>query len=340
MGGRAMAEKILVTGGGGFLGQALIKALLSRGHKVQTLNRGHYPELETIGVKCFLGDLSHYPAVRAAAESCDLIFHVAAKAGVWGAYQDYYQTNVIGTYNVLRACRELGIQRLIFTSSPSVSFAGQDQEGVDESLALPQHYLAAYPATKAKAETAVRNANNLQLATVALRPHLIWGPGDNHIMPRLIDRARQGRLRFIGKKGKKVDAVYIDNAVKAHLCAMDRLQIGSPIAGKVYYVTNDEPWPLDEIINAILRAAGLSEVHRRISTPLAYCISAVLETLHRILHLSGEPILTRFAVAQMSTSHWYNTRAAHDELGYVPTVSMREGFAKLETYLRNSALKK
>jgi nucleoside-diphosphate-sugar epimerase len=329
-----MAEKILVTGGGGFLGKALIQQLIARGHSIHTLNRGRYPELEAMGVRCFQGDLADPAIVKEAARGCTTVFHVGAKAGVWGDYADYYKANVIGTQNVLLACRALGIPRLIHTSSPSISFAGEDQEGIDESNPLPDHYMAAYPATKAIAEKMVLAATSPELATVALRPHLIWGPGDNHIIPRLVDRARKGRLRLIGEAGKKVDAVYIDNAVEAHLCAYDRLQKGSPIDGKAYFVTNEEPMPMEDIINAILRAAGLPQVSRRISAQAAYMLGGAFEYLYRILRIRNEPPLTRFAAKQMSTAHWYDTRAAREELGYRPRVSMKEGFERLRLALQ------
>jgi len=330
-----MAEKILVTGGGGFLGKALLSELIARGHTIHTLNRSHYPELEKKGVRCFQGDLADPVIVKEAARGCTTIFHVGAKAGLWGDYADYYKANVIGTQNVLLACRSLGIPRLIHTSSPSVTFGGTDQEGIDESSPLPAHYMAAYPATKALAEKMVLAACSPELATVALRPHLIWGPGDNHIMPRLFDRARKGRLRLIGDAGKKVDAVYIDNAVQAHLCAYDSLQKGSPIDGKVYFVTNDEPMPLEDIINSLLQSAGLPQVTKRISAGAAYSLGATLEIFYRLLRLKNEPPLTRFAVKQMSTAHWYNTRAAHEELGYRPQVSMKEGFQRLRLALQS-----
>ncbi len=329
-----MAEKILVTGGGGFLGKALIKQLIARGHTIHTLNRGRYPDLEAMGVRCFQGDLADPAIVKAAARGCTAVFHVGAKAGVWGEYADYYKANVIGTQNVLLACRALGISRLIYTSSPSISFGGSDQDGIDESNPLPSHYMAAYPATKAIAEKLVLAATSPDLATVSLRPHLIWGPGDNHIIPRLLDRARKGRLRLIGEPGKLVDAVYIDNAVQAHLCAYDRSHKGSPIDGKVYFVTNDEPMPLEEIINSILNAAGLPQVTRRISARAAYLLGGTFEFFFRLLRLKNEPPLTRFAARQMSTSHWYNTRAAREELGYQPRVSMKEGFQRLSRVLQ------
>ena len=267
--------------------------------------------------------------MRRAAENCSVVFHVGAKAGVWGPYEDYYQTNVLGTENVLRACRELGIPRLIYTSSPSVTFDGHDQEDVDESTPYPQTFTAAYPATKAEAERLVLAANSEELATVALRPHLIWGPGDQHLLPRLMDRARKGRLRLVGSGVKRVDAVYIDNAVTAHLCALERLKFGSVIAGKTYFITNAEPWPMADIINGLLQAVSLRPISKSISFKTAYRLASFFEALYAIFRIKREPPLTRFVTQQLATAHWYKTRAARDELGYIPRISMREGLRLL-----------
>ncbi len=174
--------KALVTGGGGFLGKAIVERLLARGDHVQSFSRGDYPELRALGVQVQQGDLDDPEAVRRAAEGCDIVFHVAAKPGIWGPYQEYYRTNVVGTENVLAACRSHNIARLVYTSTPSVVFNGKDQEGVDESAPYPEHYHAHYPHTKPIAERLVLQANDSRLATVALRPHLIWGPGDHHLV--------------------------------------------------------------------------------------------------------------------------------------------------------------
>lgn len=331
-----MAEKVLVTGGGGFLGKALIKQLLKRGYSVQTLNRGSYPDVEKLGVRCFQGDLADYSSVRRAAEDCSIVFHVAAKAGVWGAYEDYFQANVLGTENVIKACRDLGIPRLIYTSSPAVTFDGVDQEGVDESAPYPTHFHAAYPATKAAAERLVIAANSPELATVSLRPHLIWGPGDQHLLPRLIARARSGRLRLVAEGKKRVDAVFIDNAVSAHLCALERLKPTSPIAGKVYFITNADPWPMADIINGLLGAVAMKPIRRSISFKSAYRIAACLEAIYSWFRIRREPPLTRFVTLQLATSHWYQTRAAREELGYIPRISMREGMRMLAESWRSS----
>lgn len=289
-------------------------------------------------MRCFQGDLADFETVRRAAENCQLVFHVGAKAGVWGPFESYHRANVLGTENVLRACRELRIQRLIYTSSPSVTFNGQDQEGLDESAPYPASYLAAYPETKAAAERAVLAANGPELATVALRPHLIWGPGDQHLLPRLLQRARKCRLRLVGSGQKKVDAVYIDNAVSAHLCAMERLSIGSLIAGKAYFITNAEPWPIEEIINGMLGAAAVEPVSRRISLKAALRLARFFEWSYQSFRLPGEPPLTRFLALQLGTSHWYQTKAAEEELGYRPRISMREGMRLLAASFRGSQI--
>ncbi len=223
MGGETSNMIALVTGGGGFLGGAIVRRLRERGDQVHSLSRGHYAELAALGVTQHRGDIADAMAVCRAAAGCDIVFHVAAKAGVGGRYRDYYRTNVTGTANVLAACRHHGITRLVYTSSPSVVFNGRDMAGVDESVPYPSHFEAAYPRTKALAERMVLRANSATLATVSLRPHLIWGPGDNHLIPRLLTRARAGRLRRIGTESKLIDSVYIDNAADAHLLASDRL---------------------------------------------------------------------------------------------------------------------
>ncbi len=328
-----MAETLLVTGGGGFLGMALIKELLTQGYSIKTINRGHYPELEPLGITVLRGDLADYETASHAVQGCDAVFHVAAKPGVWGPYPEYFDANVKATMNILKACREHGVRRLVYTSSPSVTFAGKNQENVDESTPYPKKFLAAYPETKAMAEKLVREANDQDLATVSLRPHLIWGPGDRHLIPRVIDRAKKGRLKLIGSSANLVDAVYIDNAVDAHIQAFQKLSIGASISGRAYFIGNDEPIRMDDIINNILAAAKLPPQTARISYRLAMIIGTLFETVYRWLGIKSEPPLTRFVVLQLSTSHWFNPRAARDELDYHPRVSMKEGFRRLEKSL-------
>ncbi len=325
--------KALVTGGGGFLGGVIVRMLRERGDQVRSFSRGAYPELEKLGVEQAQGDLTDSAALLKAAAGCDIIFHVAAKAGIWGGYDEFYQANVIGTENVLAACRAHGIGKLVYTSSPSVVFDGSDVEGGDESLPYPAHFEAHYPETKALAEQVVLAANGPELATVSLRPHLIWGPGDNHLVPRIIAKGKSGRLRRIGNRPCLVDTVYVDNAARAHLLAADRLTPDSPLAGKAYFISNNEPVPLWEIVNRILGAAGVAPVSGTISPQLAYTLGIVCETAWKLFNLSGEPPMTRFVAKELGTAHWFDISAARRDLGYEPEVSLDEGLRRLKEWL-------
>jgi nucleoside-diphosphate-sugar epimerase len=325
--------KALVTGGGGFLGGAIVRSLLARGDSVRSLSRGHYPALQALGVEQVRGDLADPETVQRAVEGCSLVFHVAAKAGIWGPAAEYYRSNVTGTRNVIAACRTCGVERLVFTSSPSVVFNGRDMEGVDESVPYPKHHDAPYPATKAEAEQLVRAANDPTLATVALRPHLIWGPGDTNLVPRIIARARAGRLRRIGRRPNLVDSTYIDDAATAHVNAADRLAPGAPIAGKVYFVSQGEPWPIWDLINRILAAARLPPVTRTIPPALALMAGGICEAAGHALRLENEPPMTRFLARELSSAHWFNITAARRDLGYQPSVTIEEGMQRLEQAL-------
>jgi nucleoside-diphosphate-sugar epimerase len=319
----------LVTGGGGFLGSAIVRRLVARGDRVASLARSHYPALDPLGVTQHQGDLADAEAVSKAAAGCDIVFHVAAKAGIWGPYDEYYQANVVGTRNVLEACRRHGIRQLVYTSSPSVVFAGRDMEGVNESAPYPDHYEAYYPQTKAEAERLVLGANRPELATVALRPHLIWGPGDNQLMPRIIARARSGRLRRMGSATKKIDTIYIDNAADAHLLAADRLGAGAPIAGKAYFVSQGEPVPTWEFINRVLQAASVAPVTRSVPVWAGVAAGWLCETCYGLLRIRSEPPMTRFLARELATSHWFDISAARRDLGYEPKVSIDEGLCRL-----------
>jgi nucleoside-diphosphate-sugar epimerase len=325
--------RALVTGGAGFLGSGICRALCAQGHDVVALQRSSAPALAKLGVDVRSGDLGDQQTVLDAARRCDIIFHVAAKAGHWGAYEDYFRTNVEGTRNVLAACQTHGITRLVHTSTPSVVHRGGDLEGVDERVPYARRFLAHYPETKAIAEREVIAANGPALATVALRPHLIWGPGDNHLLPRIIERARAGRLRFIGKPGKRIDTTYIDNAVDAHLLAASTLQPGATQAGQAYFISNGEPLATEDMINRLLDCAGLPPVHKRIPYAVAYAVGGLLELVYGTLRLTGEPVMTRFIAHHLSTAHWYDISAAQRDFGYRPQVTMEQGFAALRKAL-------
>jgi len=330
--------KILVTGGGGFLGGAIVRLLRQRGDDVRSFTRSVYPWLVEHDVEQTLGDLADAEAVHRAVEGCDAVIHTAAKAGVWGRYADYVATNVKGTENVLTACKALGVRKLVYTSTPSVVHAGGDYAGVNESIPYAKHFDAIYPETKAIAERKVIAANGPSFATVSLRPHLIWGPGDPHLVPRILARARAGKLRKIGKRNVTVDVTYVDNAAEAHVLAVDRLSPESALAGKVYFLSNGEPIDQWKFINRILAEAGLPPVTRSVPIWVARLAGLVLERTYRILHLAGEPSMTRFVASQMSTSHWYDISAAKRDLGYEPRVSVEEGLKRLgESFRREKS---
>ena len=332
--------KALVTGGGGFLGFAIVKMLRQQGAEVCTLARHHYDKLVPLAVTQHIGDLACYETVKLAATGCDIVFHVAAKAGIWGKYDDYYCANVTGTENVIQACRALGVQKLIYTSSPSVVFDGTSMEGLDESLPYPNHYETAYPETKAIAERAIIAANDHHLATVSLRPHLIWGPEDNHLTPRIIERGSAGKLRRIGDEDHKVDCIYVDNAAYAHLLAAQKLEIGSAISGKCYFISQDDPRNLWDIVNGILATADIAPVTKSIPFRLAYSVGWLLEGIYRGLNKQQEPPMTRFLARELSTAHWFNMSAANEELGYQPVVTIDEGFMRLKEWQKTEICKK
>ena len=322
--------KILVTGGGGFLGTAICHALRERGDTVTSFQRTFYPALENMGVRQVLGDLADATAVLHACAGHDAVLHSAAKAGAWGSYQSYFDANVRGTENVVAACRAHGIGKLVYTSTPSVTHSGRTpvQGGNEVNTPYGTHFRAPYPATKVIAEKLVLAANDASLATVALRPRLIWGPGDTQLLPRLVERARAGRLRFIDGGFNKMDTTYIDNAAQAHLDALDHLHPNAGCAGKPYFISNGEPMPAREIVNALLRAAGVPPVDKSIPYPLAYGAGAVLEAVWRVFSLKGEPPMTRFLAEQLSTPHWYDISAAERDFGYRPRVSIAKGLQR------------
>jgi 2-alkyl-3-oxoalkanoate reductase len=330
----AKIQRALVTGGGGFLGGAIVELLSNQGFEVRLFSRGHYPQWQARGVDCVQGDLRDADQVHRACDGVDTVFHVAAVAGIWGKWKHYHDINTLGTLHVLEACRQLGVPRLVFTSSPSVTFAGEAQAGVDESVPYPTKWLCHYSHTKALAEQAVLAAHDENgLLTCALRPHLIWGPNDPHLVPRLIARARAGQLRQIGDGENLIDITYVDNAAEAHLQAAERLVPGSPVGGKAYFLSQGEPvrcWPW---INEVLQLAGLEPIRRRVPYRAAWVAGAILEGCHSALRLAAEPRMTRFLASQLATSHYFDISAAQRDFGYSPRISTEEGMHRLAEWL-------
>jgi nucleoside-diphosphate-sugar epimerase len=332
--------KVLVTGGGGFLGGALCRALLARGDLPVSFQRRRSAALDALGVEQRLGDLADADAVRAAAAGVDAVLHNAAKAGQWGSKREYFSANVDGTDHVIQACRAHGIARLVYTSTPSVTHSGRTpvEGGNERDTPYGEHFKAWYPASKKLAEQRLLAANDATLATVALRPRLIWGPGDTQLLPRLVDRALAGRLRFVGDGDNRMDTTYIDNAVDAHLLALDALRPGAACAGRAYFISNGEPLSAREIVNDLLRAADVPEVDASIPFGAAYAIGAVLEAGWRLLRLDGEPPMTRFLAEQLSTPHWYDISASARDFGYVPRITIAEGLARTAAWWRREGV--
>lgn len=321
--------RALVTGGGGFLGRAIALALLQRGDRVRSLARGNYPELGRLGVECLRGDVRDADTTRAACAGMDVVFHAAGVAGVWGPWEHYYGINVLGTRHVIEGCRQHRVPRLVFTSSPSVTFDGSPQENVDESAGYARRWLCHYAHTKALAEQETLAANGAPLATCALRPHLIWGPGDPHLVPRLIARAKAGRLRRVGDGSNLIDMVYVDNAARAHLQAADALAEDSPLAGRAYFISQGEPVNCWQWIDEILALSGLPPVERGVSLRLAWTAGALCEAVYGSLGIRREPPMTRFLAAQLGTSHYFNIERAKRDFGYRPLVTLAEGMRRL-----------
>ncbi len=326
--------KAMVTGGGGFLGGAIVRRLIKEGHQVRSFARGDYPHLAKLGVDVVRGDLGDAEAVDRACVGMDIVFHSGAKAGVWGRYEDYHLANVDGTKNVIESCRRHAVGKLVYTSSPSVVFNGRDLEGIDESAPIPAHFEAHYPTTKAIAERLALAADGPELSVTALRPHLIWGPGDNHLFPRIVARFKEGRLYRISGPPKLVDSVYIDNAVDAHMLAAAKLGPGAACAGKAYFIAQGEPMPLWDLVDGMLKAAGLGQVTKTMSPRAAYNIGWALEVVYGALGMDREPPLTRYVAGELSTAHWFDLTAAKRDLGYKPGVSTAEGLKRLAESLR------
>ena len=320
-----MKQTVAVTGGTGFLGRALVAALHQRGDSVRAFVRKYDAGLDALGVAQVVGEITDPIAVEKLVSGVDLVFHTAAIAGIWGDWDLYHRTNTLGTQNVTRKCQLSRVSRLIYTSSPSVTFTGADQVNQDETAPYASHWLCHYPHTKALAEQHILHAHGiLGTATCALRPHLIWGPGDRHLIPRLLDRARQGRLVRVGDGTNLIDTIYIDHAVRAHMQAGDRLTIDAPHGGKAYFLSQGDPVNCWDWIGEVLQRSKVSPPRKAISFSAAWYLGGFLECIHSSLRLAGEPRMTRFLAAQLAKSHFFNISAARHDFGYDPVVSVEE----------------
>ncbi len=327
---------VLVTGGGGFIGGYVVDRLLARGYRVRHIGRSPRPDLAARGIAVHTGDLRDQKVLHSAVNGTDAVFHIAAKAGVWGPKSAFFEANVLGTRAVLSACQQFDVKQLIYTSTPSVVFNGGPFRGEDESLPYGRNWLCHYAQTKAQAEAEVLAANGSGgLKTVALRPHLVWGPGDPHILPRIIARAKTGRLRIVGDGTNRVDISYVENVADAHLCALDALRDGRA-DGKPYFISQGEPVSLWPWINNLLQKLAVPAIHRHISYKAAYRIGAVAEGFWSLLRLKGEPPMTRFVATELAKDHFFSIAAARRDLGYQPAIRIDEGVEKTIRWLRGN----
>jgi nucleoside-diphosphate-sugar epimerase len=324
-----------VTGASGFIGGSIAKRLLDEGRRVRVLSRRPLPALEARGAEVILGDLHDEHALARGCLSAETVFHVAGRVGVWGPPEDFFHVNVAGTQKLLVACHEAKVPRMVYTSSPSVVYNGGDLRNVDESAPLCEKAPCAYPTSKAAAERVVLAAHNKDFATVALRPHLVWGPGDKNVVPRVIALAQAGKLKIVGAGKNRVDITHITNVVDAHLLAEGALvQPNSPAGGKAYFISNGEPVVLWDWINEVLRGLDLPPVTRHVPLPVAYAAGGVLEAVWRIMRRDGEPPMTRFVAKEMATDHYFNISAARRDLAFHPLMTVADGTQELIAHYR------
>jgi nucleoside-diphosphate-sugar epimerase len=322
-------ENALVIGGNGFLGGMITKKLLAKKcRSVSIFCRKDCPDLAELGADVIKGDIRDFPSIDNACENRTILFHTAAKAGIWGKKKDFFSVNVDGTKNLIRAAYNKKAKIIVHTSSPSVAIPESGIENGDESLPYPEKFLSCYQESKAIAEKIIIAANSSKLSTVCLRPHLIWGPEDPHILPRLIARAKRGNLVRIGDGKNLVDLTYIENAAEAHILAAEELRNSQKCAGRKYFISDGNPVNLWDWINSFLAALGLSPLHKSISAKKAALIASASEFFYKILSINQEPMLTRFAVAQLSTSHYFDISAARRDFGYSPIVDTKTAFSK------------
>jgi 2-alkyl-3-oxoalkanoate reductase len=328
--------RVLVTGATGMLGRGVAQALADRGDQVTVLQR----RPAGLRLREVLADISDLDAVCAAVSDQDAVIHLAAKVNVIGPEAEYRRVNVQGTQAVVNSCVTAEVPRLVYVSSPSVAHAGTSLVGRGADPADPLAARGPYARSKAAAELIALGADHDQLAVVAVRPHLVWGPGDAQLVARVIDRARRGRLPLIGSGAALIDTTYVVNAVEALLAALDRC---IEARGQALVVTNGEPRPVAEMLAALCRAAGAPEPTRHVPVRLARASGTLVESLWTLAeslrpgHSPDDPPLTRFLVEQMSTAHWFDQRLTRQVLQWEPRVSLDEGFADLQRWYSRSA---
>ena len=329
--------RAIVSGGAGFLGRHLVERLMKDGHDVRILDLPSAHALDDLhksGVEVIRGDMRDAELVDKACKDMDVVFHVAALASPWGPRELFWSINVTGTDNFINACRKAGVRRLVHVSSPSAVFDGSDHVLADESLPYPTRFYNYYCETKAVSEQHALAANGPELETVVIRPHVIWGPRDQHLLPRIISRAKAGRLFEVGDGKNRISTLYVENAVDALLLAY----ASQNATGKAYFITNDQPVLLWDFLKRILDGLGLPGPRGRLPYPVAYSIAASYEAVWKIFRLQGEPLITRYTVAELAKNHSYSIERAKKDLGYKPRISVEEGLSKVFTWVKEHGI--
>lgn len=320
--------RVLVTGGGGFLGRAIVRELIARGHHATSASRSTYLELGKLGAEQISLDLGDAPAVHEALDGFDAVIHSAAKTGIWGPFEDYQRINVDGTRNVIEACLRNGIERLVHTSSPSVCFDGKDHVDAKNDLPYPTRFLCAYAETKAEAERLALHANRHEhLSTCALRPHLIFGPGDPHLVPRLIERGRARKLAIVGDGTNVVSMTFVENAAVAHVDALETLGPDAAHAGRAYFLGQKKSVNLWDWVSELFQALDVPPIKRRVPLRVARILGGLCELTWNLLRRQDDPPMTRFVALQLATSHSYDLGPAERDFGYRERVGMPEAMA-------------
>jgi 2-alkyl-3-oxoalkanoate reductase len=325
--------KVLVTGVTSLLARTTAEILLARGDEVVCLQRGP----STLAAEQINADIRDTAAVALAAAGCDAIIHAAAKVGVVGSWDDYRAINVDGTNNVLAAARAAGIERLVYVSSPSVAHGGDAIAGLGAEPPILGRKNAFYAESKAMAEQAALAANADGLAVVAIRPHLVWGPGDTQLVGRIVDRAKSGRLALVGGGAALIDTTYITNAAESLVAALDRVRPGAACAGRAYVIANGEPRPIRDLVAGICAAANVPFAPRDVPLAIAKVAGSVVERAWKLTRRTTEPPLTRFLAEQLGTAHWFDPRPAKDDLGWTPRITIDQGLEALAAWFKQTS---
>lgn len=322
-----MGQLSVVTGGGGFVGRHLVASLVERGDEVRVLD---IVEPEGLDAEFRKVDITDAAAVCDALEGAECVFHNASLVHTKHNRAELVQrVNLDGTRHVLEACRAHGVPKLVYVSSGSVVYDGQDIEDGDESLPYAETNQAPYAHSKVQAEKLVLASNGEGgVATTALRPHVIFGPHDSRFLPAVLAHAKSGRLRYqVGRGTWLSDYTYVQNLVDALLLADERLAPDSPVAGTPYFITNGEPMPFWDFVRSVLARLGLPPLRGKIPHQIVYAIAAVKEGFDTLRGgtINAEDGLTRFAIRYMCTHHYFSIDRARRDLGYEPKVSIADG---------------